>query len=215
MYGKYYFLEIKIFNGYIGNKIKYFFEIKEYNKIFIFIVENIEVKGSVKLLKVDNEDISKKLEGVVFELKDVSGKVVGEYKIDKNGEINVKDLVYGKYLFVEKVFLNGYVFVKELIMFEIKEYGKIIELLVVNYFIKGDLEIIKVDVVDGNNKFLNVEFMIYNEVGKEVVKGKIDDKGIVKFEKLLFGKYIYKEIVVLKGYVLNEEIFFFEIKENG
>ena len=28
------------------------------------------MKGSVKLLKVDNEDISKKLEGAVFELKD-------------------------------------------------------------------------------------------------------------------------------------------------
>ena len=37
-------------------------------------VENTEVKGSVKLLKVDNEDISKKLEGAVFELKDESGK---------------------------------------------------------------------------------------------------------------------------------------------
>ncbi len=62
------------------------------------------MKGSVKLLKVDNEDISKKLEGAAFELKDASGKVVGEYKTDKNGEINVKDLAYGKYSFVEKGF---------------------------------------------------------------------------------------------------------------
>lgn len=62
------------------------------------------MKGSVKLLKVDNEDISKKLEGAVFELKDESGKVVGEYKTDKNGEINVKDLAYGKYSFCRKGF---------------------------------------------------------------------------------------------------------------
>ena len=58
-FGKYYFLETKTPNGYIGNKTKYPFEIKEHNKTLTFTVENIEVKGSVKLLKVDNEDISK------------------------------------------------------------------------------------------------------------------------------------------------------------
>ena len=107
-----------------------------------------------------------------FELKDASGKVVGEYKTDKNGEINVKDLAYGKYSFVEKASPNGYVLVKEPIMFEIKEHGKVIELLAVNHLIKGDLEITKVDVADGNNKLPNAEFTIYNEAGKEVVKGK-------------------------------------------
>ncbi len=214
-YGKYYFLETKTPNGYIGNKTKYPFEIKEHNKTLTFTVENTEVKGSVKLLKVDNEDISKKLEGAAFELKDASGKVVGEYKTDKNGEINVKDLAYGKYSFVEKASPHGYVLVKEPIMFEIKEHGKIIELLAVNHLIKGDLEITKVDVADGNNKLPNAEFTIYNEAGKEVVKGKTDDKGIAKFEKLPFGKYTYKETVAPKGYVLNEETFSFEIKENG
>ncbi|PEC56478.1 TQXA domain-containing protein [Bacillus cereus] len=214
-FGKYYFLETKTPNGYIGNKTKYPFEIKEHNKTLTFTVENTEVKGSVKLLKVDNEDISKKLEGAVFELKDASGKVIGEYKTDKNGEINVKDLVYGKYSFVEKASPNGYVLVKEPILFEIKEHGKIIELLAVNHLIKGDLEITKVDVADGNNKLPNAEFTIYNEVGKEVVKGKTDDKGIAKFEKLPFGKYTYKETVAPKGYILNEETFSFEIKENG
>ncbi|PFU21108.1 VaFE repeat-containing surface-anchored protein [Bacillus cereus] len=214
-YGKYYFLETKTPNGYIGNKTKYPFEIKEHNKTLTFTVENTEVKGSVKLLKVDNEDISKKLEGAAFELKDASGKVVGEYKTDKNGEINVKDLAYGKYSFVEKASPNGYVLVKEQIMFEIKEHGKVIELLAVNHLIKGDLEITKVDVADGNNKLSNAEFTIYNEAGKEVVKGKTDDKGIAKFEKLPFGKYTYKETVAPNGYVLNEETFSFEIKENG
>ncbi|MGN4897536.1 SpaA isopeptide-forming pilin-related protein [Bacillus cereus group sp. MYBK14-3] len=214
-FGKYYFLETKTPNGYIGNKTKYPFEIKEHNKTLTFTVENTEVKGSVKLLKVDNEDISKKLEGAVFELKDASGKVIGEYKTNKNGEINVKDLAYGKYSFVEKTSPNGYVLVKEPILFEIKEHGKIIELLAVNHLIKGDLEITKVDVADGNNKLPNAEFTIYNEAGKEVVKGKTDDKGIAKFEKLPFGKYTYKEIVAPNGYILNEETFSFEIKENG
>ncbi|OPD59630.1 VaFE repeat-containing surface-anchored protein [Bacillus anthracis] len=214
-FGKYYFLETKTPNGYIGSKTKYPFEIKEHNKTLTFKVENTEAKGSVKLLKVDNEDISKKLEGAVFELKDASGKIIGEYKTDKNGEINVKGLAYGKYSFVEKTSPNGYVLVTEPIVFEIKEHGKIIELLAVNHLIKGDLEITKVDVADGNNKLPHAEFTIYNQAGKEVVKGKTDDKGIAKFKKLPFGKYTYKETVAPKGYILNEETFSFEIKENG
>ncbi|MFJ7819274.1 VaFE repeat-containing surface-anchored protein [Bacillus toyonensis] len=159
---------------------------------------NWEAAGSLKIKKVGE-----------------SGEVIGEYKTDKNGEINVKDLAYGKYSFVEKTSANGYVLVTEPIVFEIKEHGKIIELLAVNHLIKGDLEITKVDVADGNNKLPNAEFTIYNEAGKEVVKGKTDDKGIAKFEKLPFGKYTYKETIAPNGYILNEETFSFEIKENG
>ncbi|WP_242274727.1 SpaA isopeptide-forming pilin-related protein [Bacillus cereus group sp. BfR-BA-01310] len=214
-YGKYYFLETKTPNGYVGNKTKYPFEIKEHNKTLTFTVENTEVKGSVKLLKVDNEDISKKLEGAVFELKDTSGKVIGEYKTDKNGEVSVKDLAHGKYSFVEKASPNGYVLVTEPIEFEIKEHGKVIELLAVNQLIKGNLEITKVDVADGNNKLPNAEFTIYNEAGKEVVKGKTDDTGIAKFEKLPYGKYTYKETIAPNGYVVSEETFSFEIKKDG
>ena len=41
-----------------------------------------------------------------------------------------------------------------------------------NENVKGELEITKVDVADGNTKLPNAEFTIYNEQGKEVVKGK-------------------------------------------
>ena len=51
--------------------------------------------------------------------------------------------------------------------------------------------------------------------GKEVVKGKTNDKGIAKFEKFPFGKYTYQETIAPEGYVINEEMFSFEIKENG
>ncbi len=59
----------------------------------------------------------------------------------------------------------------------------------------------------------NLRFITKQE--KEVVKGKTDDKGIAKFEKLPFGKYTYKETIAPNGYILNEETFSFEIKENG
>lgn len=57
-YGKYYFLETKTPNGYIEIKQSILLKLKSTIK-HLLTVENTEVKGSVKLLKVDNEDISK------------------------------------------------------------------------------------------------------------------------------------------------------------
>ncbi len=48
----------------------------------------------------------------------------------------------------------------------------------------------------------------------EVAKGKTDENGIAKF-KLPYGKYTYKETFAPDGYLLNEEVFPFEIKEDG
>ncbi|MBC6975393.1 LPXTG cell wall anchor domain-containing protein, partial [Bacillus sp. Xin] len=99
--------------------------------------------------------------------------------------------------------------------FEIKQDGEIIKHVVQDKKITGSLEITKVDVADGNNKLPGAEFTIYDEQGKEVVKGKTDEKGIAKFEKLPYGKYTYKETFAPEGYLINEETFPFEIKQDG
>ncbi|OUC00690.1 adhesin [Bacillus thuringiensis serovar medellin] len=213
-YGKYYFVETKGVEGYLLNQTKYPFEIKEQGKTLTFTVENKEVKGNLQLLKVDGENPDKKLEGAVFVLQDSKGKKISEYKSDKNGLIEVKDLPFGAYSFVEKQAPTGYVLTKESIPFSISEQGKTIMLTAKNKKITGELEISKVDIADGNNKLPNAEFTIFNEQGKEVAKGKTDENGIAKF-KLPYGKYTYKETFAPDGYLLNEEIFPFEIKEDG
>ncbi|MEH7430287.1 SpaA isopeptide-forming pilin-related protein [Bacillus thuringiensis] len=213
-YGKYYFVETKGVEGYLFNQTKYPFEIKEQGKTLTFTVENKEVKGNVQLLKVDGENPDKKLEGAVFVLQDSKGKKISEHKSDKNGLIEVKDLPFGAYSFVEKQAPTGYVLTKESIPFSITEQGKAIMLTAKNKQITGELEISKVDIADGNNKLPNAEFTIFNEQGKEVAKGKTDENGIAKF-KLPYGKYTYKETFAPDGYLLNEEIFPFEIKEDG
>ncbi|HDR4862353.1 TPA: Cys-Gln thioester bond-forming surface protein [Bacillus cereus] len=213
-YGKYYFVETKGVEGYLLNQTKYPFEIKEQGKTLTFTVENKEVKGNVQLLKVDGENPDKKLEVAVFVLQDSKGKKISEHKSDKNGLIEVKDLPFGAYSFVEKQAPTGYVLTKESIPFSISEQGKAIMLTAKNKHITGELEISKVDIADGNNKLPNAEFTIFNEQGKEVAKGKTDENGIAKF-KLSYGKYTYKETFAPDGYLLNEEIFPFEIKEYG
>ncbi|MED4714262.1 MULTISPECIES: SpaA isopeptide-forming pilin-related protein [Bacillus] len=213
-YGKYYFVETKGVEGYLLNQTKYPFEIKEQGKTLTFTVENKEVKGNVQLLKVDGENPDKKLEGATFILQDSKGKKISEHKTDKNGLIEVKDLPFGAYSFVEKEAPTGYVLTKDAIPFSITEQGKTIMLTAKNKQIKGDLEITKVDIANGNNKLSNAEFTIFNEKGEEVVKGKTDKNGIAKF-KLPYGKYTYKETFAPDGYLINEETFRFEIKEDG
>ncbi|MEK4940618.1 adhesin [Bacillus pseudomycoides] len=214
-YGKYYFVETKGVEGYLLNQTKYPFEIKEQGKTLTFTVENKEVKGNVKLLKVDEENHDKKLEGATFILQDSKGKKISEHKTDKNGMIEVKNVPFGSYQFVEKQAPKGYVLSKDPIPFNISENSKTITLTAKNKPIKGTLIITKVDVADGNNKLPGAEFTIYDKQGTEVVKGKTNEKGIATFEKLPAGEYIYRETLAPEGFLINEEIFSFKIKEDG
>ncbi|MFV1456805.1 SpaA isopeptide-forming pilin-related protein [Bacillus mycoides] len=213
-FNKYFFKETKGVEGYLVNETKYPFEISEQGKTLTFTVENKEVKGHVQLLKVDAENAEKKLVGVTFLLQNSEGKTVSEHTTDENGLIKVENLPFGSYTFVEKKTLENYVLAKEPIPFEITEHGKTIELVATNKLITGELELTKVDIADGNNKLPNAEFTILNEKGEEVVKGKTNEQGIATF-KLPYGKYTYKETQAPEGYVLHEETFSFEIKEEG
>ncbi|PEY36655.1 adhesin [Bacillus cereus] len=214
-YGQYYFVETKGVEGYLLNKTKYPFKIKEQGELLKFTVENKEVKGNVQLLKVDEENPDKKLEGATFILQDSKGKKISEHKTDKNGMIEVKNVPFGPYQFVEKQAPKGYVLSKDPIPFNISENSKTITLTAKNKPIKGTLIITKVDVADGNNKLPGAEFTIYDKQGTEVVKGKTNEKGIATFEKLPAGEYTYRESLAPAGYLISEETFSFKIKEDG
>ncbi|PGG88386.1 adhesin [Bacillus toyonensis] len=212
--GTYTVKEVKAPVGYVLDTTPKPFEVKEHNQTLTFEVKNDQVKGNVQLVKVD-EDGKTKLEGAVFILADEKGKKISEHKTDKNGLIKIDNIPFGKYQFIEKTSPAGYVLVKDPIPFSITENGKTIELVAKNKKIKGSIEITKVDVADGNNKLQGAEFTIYNEQGQEVVKGKTNEQGIAKFEKLPAGKYTYKETFAPEGYLINEETFSFEIKTDG
>ncbi|MES1051623.1 TQXA domain-containing protein [Bacillus thuringiensis] len=211
--GTYTVKEVKEPVGYVLDATPKSFEVKT-GEVAVVEMKNERIKGNVQLLKVD-QDGKKKLEGAVFTLADAKGNSISEHTTDKNGVIKVENLPFGQYKFIEKTSPSGYILVKEPIPFSIKENGKTIELIAKNTQAKGTIEITKEDVADGNNKLPGAEFTIYNEQGKEVVKGKTNEQGIAKFEKLPAGKYTYKETLAPQGYVINEETFSFEIKHDG
>ncbi|WIY59038.1 SpaA isopeptide-forming pilin-related protein [Bacillus arachidis] len=211
--GTYTVKEVKAPVGYVLDATPKPFEVKT-GEVAVIEMKNVQIKGNVQLVKVDQNG-KKKLEGAVFTLADAKGNPISEHTTDKNGVIKVENLTFGNYQFIEKTSPAGYILVKEPIPFSIKENGKTIELVAKNTQAKGSLEITKVDVADGNNKLPGAEFTIYDEQGKEVVKGKTNEQGIAKFEKLTAGKYTYKETLAPTGYVINQETFSFEIKQDG
>ncbi|PEA83838.1 thioester domain-containing protein [Bacillus pseudomycoides] len=211
--GIYSIKEIKAPVGYVLDPNPKTFEVKT-GEVAVVEMKNVQIKGNVQLLKVDQEG-KKKLEGAVFTLVDAKGNSISEHTTDKNGVIKVENLPFGQYKFIEKTSPSGYILVKEPIPFNIKENGKTIELIAKNTQAKGAIEITKVDVANGNNKLPGAEFTIYDEQGALVVKGKTNEQGIAKFDKLPAGKYTYKETLAPNGYLINEETFHFEIKNDG
>ncbi|PDY08119.1 TQXA domain-containing protein [Bacillus pseudomycoides] len=168
--------------------------------------------GALKIKKIGENNES--LSGAVFEVFNSNNEKVGTITTNEEGIGTLSNLPIGSYTLKEIKAPQGYVLNGNIQTIEVKT-GEIATIEVKNENIKGGLEITKVDVADGNNKLPNAEFTIFNEEGKEVVKGKTNADGIAKFEKLPYGKYTYRETLAPKGYVLNEETFSFEIKENG
>ncbi|NKW95913.1 VaFE repeat-containing surface-anchored protein [Bacillus toyonensis] len=210
--GTYKVKEVKAPEGHLlGNNIQTI-EVKT-GEIATIEVKNESIKGNIEIKKLS--DNGKILPGVEFTVFKEDGKTVTKVKTNKDGIAKVDGLTFGKYYFQESKALDGYILNTTKYPFEVKEHNKTLTFEVKNQGVTGGLEIKKVDVADVNNKLPNAEFTIFNEEGKEVVKGKTNADGIAKFEKLPFGKYTYRETLAPKGYVLNEETFSFEIKENG
>ncbi|OOR03993.1 adhesin [Bacillus mycoides] len=214
-YGEYQFIEKSSPVGYILVKEPIPFSIKENGKKIELIAKNAQIKGSLEITKVDVADGNNKLPGAEFTIYDEQGTLVVQGKTNEQGIAKFEKLPAGKYTYKETLAPVGYVINKETFSFEIKQDGEIIKHIVKDKKIEGSLEITKVDVADGNNKLPGAEFTIYDEQGTLVVQGKTNEQGIAKFDKLPAGKYTYKETIAPNGYLINEETFHFEIKNDG
>ena len=216
-YGEYYFKEIKTLEGYKLDETPIHFMVQENGKIINLGMDNRWIRGDVELTKTDI-DTKETIEGVTFELYrhlDKDTELVEECKTDNKGQLHIKDLPYGKYELVEKETLENYVLDKTPQEFFIQEDKGVVKLSMTNEKIKGDLQITKTDVADGK-ALPNAGFKIYKEDKKTVVaEGRTDEKGVAYFEKLIYGKYYYQEFDAPEGYVIDESLFPFEIKEDG
>ncbi|SFT01499.1 SpaA isopeptide-forming pilin-related protein [Bacillus sp. 103mf] len=219
-YGTYTYKETLAPEGYILSDNTFSFEIKEDGQIVKHIVKNQkkpileqpkETLGSLKIMKFDEN--KKPLKGAIFEVSNEKGDIQKHITSDDAGIAELHQLPIGIYIVKEVQAPEGYVLDPTIKKVNVQTNENAL-LEVENKRIQGELQISKVDSADDNKKLSNAEFTIYNKQGQEVAKGKTDANGVITF-KLPYGTYTYKETLAPEGYILSENTFSFEIKEDG
>lgn len=190
-YGDYTFQEVVAPTGYILSTEVVPFKVSEHGKTLEFTAKNTEIKGGIKITKVDSEN-NKVLEGATFQVKDSNGNVVNTQDTNELGIAEFNNLPYGDYTFVETKAPTGYQLDSTPVNFSIAKNNKILEFTAKNNIIKGGIKIVKVD-SESNKALEGAEFTIKDSIGNIVATGMTDKDGILEFDNLSYGNYTYEE----------------------
>ena len=212
-YGKYYFKEISTLDPYVKSDEKVYFEVVEAGAVIEKSITNDFKTSTLEFTKTDliTGDV---IPNTVIEIYTEKDELIFTGKTDENGKIVIKELKYGKYYIVEKEAPSGFVITDEKVYFEIKEDGEIVKAKMKNKPIFGTLEFNKID-ISTSAPLPNTVIEIYTEKDELIFTGKTDENGKIVIENLRYGKYYILEKEPPKGYILNEEKMYFEIKEDG
>lgn len=177
--------------------------------------------ASLEITKID-ERTKKPISGVEFELLNAKKESMGKFTTNDKGRIYLESkLGQGSYYLKEIKAKDGYVPNEEEKLIQ-TNWGKTTKVEFVNTPIFGQIEIHKVGTknnqitgqLDGDN-LQGAEFTIYEKAtGKEITKVVTNAQGIARTGELPYGEYIVKETKAPSYYVLNENEFEVNIKEN-
>lgn len=186
-------------------------------------VEDELKKGQIKVIKVDKENNEIKIPNVVFEVQDSYGNLLEKIKTDQNGEALTSKYPLRDYpnLRLHEVETDE----KYALENEIKEItleeNQIKEVKIENEKIKGYIQIVKTskddNKINGTKKgepLEGVKFEIYDTNGNTIQTLVTDSNGIAKSKKLEKGIYKVKEVETNEWYLLDQNIYEAEIKEN-
>ncbi|MED3076453.1 SpaA isopeptide-forming pilin-related protein [Bacillus wiedmannii] len=179
----------------------------EANKVVQVQVENAKELGSLQVIKKDAES-GKVLEGAEFRLKNENGQVVGEAKTtNKDGVVQFKNLVPGKYTLEETKAPEGYKALEVTVEVNVVA-NTVIKQEVLNEKVKekitGQIEIIKVDANDKDKKLAGAVFEILKD-GTKIDTLTSDENGKATSKELEPGDYILKEVQAPEGYSLSDK----------
>nr|WP_246384259.1 SpaA isopeptide-forming pilin-related protein [Gracilibacillus halotolerans] len=166
------------------------------------------IRGEVLLTKVDGDD-STRLEGATFQLLDEAGEIIADNLVTNDtGEIHVTDLKPGNYSFVEISAPEHYQTNNQPVEFTIDRIATLEDIQptpvrVENTLIPGSVELLKVDIDNGNAPLEGVVFELQNQEGDVLQSGlTTDEEGKIELE-LRPGNYQLVETEAAFGYDLN------------
>ena len=235
--GSYYVKELATNSAYILNGQKYpvVFEYAGQETATVHItanggeaIENNIIYGSVSGKKSDEDGNA--LGGAVIGIfKTGTEKFTTESAIQTtvtaaDGSFSFEKVPYGTWVIREIESPTGFVLSEEEITVTIGAVDEVVEIELVNYFIKGNIELTKVDKDYPDNKLTGAEFEVYADANGD---GKLDigdkllgtmtelDGGVYQMKELRYGKYLVREKTAPTGFVLDENVYSVFIEENG
>ena len=211
--------EVETNTDYVLKKDPIYAEVN-YRRCYMCFVSNMHKKGNLKIIKTDKDD-ERKLANVEFDLINSNNKVESHLITDENGEAYAVNINTGEYTLKETKTNEDYVLNDSEIKVFIDE-NKTNEINVQNEKEKGKIKIVKtskdknvINHLEADSPIPNVKFGIYDEEQNLIQELSTDDKGEALSNNLVKGKYKIKEIDSGEWYLLNNEEYDAEIKENG
>ena len=235
--GSYYVKELSTNSAYILSDQKYpvIFEYTGQEMATVHItanggeaIENDIIYGSVSGKKSDEDGNA------------LGGAVIGIFKTDTeefttetaiktttsadDGSFSFADVPYGTWVIREIKSPTGFVLSEEEIAVTISEVDEVVEIELINYFIKGNIELTKVDKDYPDNKLSGAVFEVYSDTDDNGELGEADkligemtelDGGVYQMTELRYGKHLVREKTAPTGFVLDENVYAVSIEENG
>ena len=235
--GSYYVKGLATNSAYIlnGQKFPVVFEYAGQKTAIVHItanggeaIENDIIFGSVSGKKSDEDGNA--LGGAVIGIfKTGTEKFTTENAIQTtvtaaDGSFSFEKVPYGTWVIREIESPTGFVLSEEEITVTIGAVDEVVEIELINYFIKGNIELTKVDKDYPDNKLTGAEFEVYADTNGD---GKLDngdkllgtmtelDGGVYQMRELRYGKYLVREKTAPTGFVLDENVYSVSIEENG
>ena len=208
--GSYTYKEFKAPNGYVLDDTAYSAVLNQNGQVLKVTRENIPVKGSIEVLKVDAET-KQPLAGVVYYLFDADGNKVADGTTDATGKVTFSGLRLGKYAYQEISTVDGYVLDETKYDFNLTTANLNIKVTRENAPAKGSITVRKVDATGAPlaGAELLLETSADGKTWTEVGRVTTDSTGAAKWEELTLGaKYRITEVKAPAGYTLLTEPLF-------
>ena len=236
-FGSYYVKELSTNSAYVLNEQKYpvHFEYAGQDTAVVHLsandgetIENEIIYGSVSGLKSDEDGNA--LGGAVIGIfKTGTEEFTKENAIQTttsadDGSFSFEKVPYGTWVIREIESPTGFVLSEEEIAVTVGKVDEVVEIELVNYFIKGNIELTKVDADYPDNKLTGAVFEVYADTNGNGEFDK-DDKlcgemtelegGVYRMTELRYGKYFVREKTAPDGFVLDDGVYGVSIEENG